>query len=70
MAPIRRSIQTLYKAPIKISETTTLKAAGFRNGRQVTRVSVAEYWKFPPRTYTAQIFISDLEAGKPMDRRS
>jgi hypothetical protein len=52
---------TLYRKPIKIDQTTTLKAAGFKGDKQVTRVSVADYWKFPPVPPPPQVFISDLD---------
>ena len=52
---------TLYRKPIKIDQTTTLKSAGFKGDRQVTRVSVADYWKFPPVPPPPEIFISDLD---------
>ena len=51
----------LYRKPIKIDQTATLKAAGFKGEAQVTRVSVADYWKFPPVPPPPQIFISDLD---------
>jgi hypothetical protein len=50
-----------YVQPIKIDRTLTLKAAGFRNGRPVTRVSVANYWKLPPVPDPPHVFVSDLE---------
>ncbi|MGH9633061.1 MAG: NPCBM/NEW2 domain-containing protein [Bryobacteraceae bacterium] len=51
----------VYKAPIRIDRTLTMKAAGFQGARQVTRVSVADYWKFPPVPQPPDVFISDLE---------
>lgn len=51
----------LYRGPIKIDQTTTLKAAGFKRGECATRISVAEYWKFPPVPPPPHVFISDLE---------
>ena len=51
----------LYGKPIKIDKTLVLKAAGFRNGRPVTRVSVANYWKMPPTPDPPNVFVSDLE---------
>jgi hypothetical protein len=57
---------TLYKAPIKIDETLTLKAAGFKAGKMATRISVAEYWKFPTVPPPPDVYISDL---KPVDQR-
>jgi hypothetical protein len=48
-------------ATILIDRTTTLRAAGFRAGRQATRVSTAEYWKFPPVPPPPDLHISDLE---------
>lgn len=61
----------LYRSPIKINESLRLKAAGFQNGQQVTRVSLAEYWKLPPAPSPPQVFVSDLEpvqqwTGEPL----
>jgi NPCBM/NEW2 domain/Fn3 associated len=50
----------LYRKPIEINQTTRLQAAGFRAGQRLTRVSVAEYWKFPPAPPPPDIHISDL----------
>ena len=52
---------TLYRKPIQIDRSLTLQAAGFRNGAPVTRVSVADYWKFPRIPPPPDVFISDLE---------
>ena len=52
---------TLYNKPIKIDRSVTLKAAGFDRGEQLTRVSVADYWKFPPVPPPPDIYISDLD---------
>ncbi|MBZ5564118.1 MAG: NPCBM/NEW2 domain-containing protein [Acidobacteriia bacterium] len=51
----------LYRAPIKIENTTLLKVAGFKGERPVTRVSEAKYWKYPPWPDPPQVFISDLQ---------
>jgi len=51
----------LYTKPIQIDRSTKLQAAGFRAGERVTRVSVAEYWKFPPVPPPPEVHISDLE---------
>ena len=55
------SNSTLYRQPIKIDKTTTLKAAGFRGGECLTQVSTAEYWKFPPVPPPPSVFVSDLD---------
>jgi hypothetical protein len=60
------SSSTPYKTPIKVDETLTLKAAGFKAGTRVTRVSVAEYWKFPPVPPPSEVYISDLEPVKQL----
>jgi hypothetical protein len=52
---------TLYQNPIKIADTTLLKAAGFKGEKPVTRISEAEYWKYPARPDPPQVFVSDLE---------
>jgi len=51
----------LYTAPIKIKDTSVLKAAGFAGSRQVTRTSVANYWKFPPVPPPPDVFVSDAQ---------
>lgn len=51
----------LYEEPVRISETTILKAAGFKNGRQVTRVSTGIYTKMPPMPDPPDLFLSDLK---------
>ena len=51
----------LYRKPIKIDKTLTLKAAGFKGADRVTRVSVADYFKFPPTPPPPEVFISDLD---------
>ena len=51
----------LYNQPIQIDRTVTLRAAGFRQGQHVTRVSVAEYWRFPPVPPPPDIHVSDLD---------
>jgi hypothetical protein len=60
--PIHSS--TLYTGPIKISETTRLKTAGFIGRRQVTRISTANYWKLPEVPELPDLYISDLEPGE------
>jgi hypothetical protein len=52
----------VYRGPIPIERASRLKAAGFRAGQRVTRISVAEYWKFPPVPPPPEIHVSDLEA--------
>lgn len=51
----------VYQKPVKIDATTVLKAAGYRKGQQVTRVSEAVYNKFPPPPPPPDVFASDLE---------
>jgi hypothetical protein len=63
----------LYRGPIPIEQTSRLNAAGFRAGQRVTRISVAEYWKFPPVPRPPEIHVSDLEGvsmwtGDPQPR--
>ena len=63
----------LYTNPIQIDKTTKLQAAGFRSGERLTRVSVAEYWKFPPVPPPPEVYISDLDSieqwtGEPKPR--
>jgi NPCBM/NEW2 domain/Chitobiase/beta-hexosaminidase C-terminal domain len=55
------SASPLYRNPIHISETATLKAAGFKGGMQVTRISEARYWKHPPVPDPPEVFVSDLD---------
>jgi hypothetical protein len=55
------SNSTLYRQPIKIDKTTTLKAAGFRDGECLTQVSTAEYWKFPAVPPPPSVYVSDLD---------
>jgi len=50
-----------YQRPIQIDKTTTLKAAGFRGEKPVTRISEAHYWKFPPVPDPPDVFVSDLD---------
>jgi len=50
-----------YRRPIQIDQTTTLKAAGFRGEKSVTRISEAHYWKYPPVPDPPGVFVSDLE---------
>jgi hypothetical protein len=52
----------LYRGPIRISETTVLRTAGFRGETRVTHVSSAQYWKIPPTPPPPDIFLSDLPA--------
>jgi hypothetical protein len=49
-----------YTKPVKINRTATLKAAGFRGACQVTRVSTADYWKFPRTPPPPEVYASDL----------
>lgn len=51
----------LYREPIKIDKTLTLKAAGFRSNQRVTRTSAADYWKFPPVPPPPSVQVSDLD---------
>jgi len=51
----------LYRAPIKIDEETSLKAAGFKGEKPVTRISEAKYWKYPAWPDPPQVFVSDLK---------
>lgn len=51
----------LYRKSILIEETTTLKAAGFKGGSRVTRVSEAKYWKHPSPVNPPDVFVSDLK---------
>lgn len=51
-----------YTRPIVIDQTTVLKAAGFRGGKRVTRISEAAYWKYPPVPNPPDIFASGLKA--------
>jgi hypothetical protein len=50
----------LYQTSIKINKTTTLKAAGFKGEKLVTRISEASYWKYPSLPDPPEIFVSDL----------
>ncbi len=50
-----------YEQPIQIDKTVTLKAAGFRSEKPVTRVSEAHYWKYPPVPDPPEVFVSDLD---------
>ena len=63
-------VSALYRKPIKIDQTTTLKTAGFKGDKRVTRVSIADYWKFPPVPPPPQIFISDLDPVSLWDGRA
>jgi hypothetical protein len=54
----------LYMEPVRISETTILKAAGFRYDRQVTRVSTGVYSKMPPMPDPPDVFVSDLKPAR------
>jgi hypothetical protein len=51
----------LYRKPIPIEKTATLKATGFKGLRPVTRVSEAKYWKYPPVVDPPDVFVSDLD---------
>jgi nicotinamidase-related amidase len=51
----------LYSQPIKVNESATLKAAGFKDGKQVTRVSTANYWRVPNVPPPPDVYVSDLE---------
>ncbi|MDR1981699.1 MAG: NPCBM/NEW2 domain-containing protein [Tannerellaceae bacterium] len=55
------SKSTLYTAPLNISETTTLRAAAFRKGKQVSLASLSYYAKMaaqlPPKP---DIYLEDL----------
>lgn len=48
-----------YEAPIKIDATTQLKAAGFKGSSRVTRISTADYWKYPPAPEPPHEFLSE-----------
>ncbi len=50
----------LYQRPIKINETTLLKAAGFKGETLVTRISEAQYWKYPPVPNPPNVYVSEL----------
>ena len=56
----------LYQRPIKINETTLLKAAGFEGVTAITRISEAQYWKYPPVPDPADVFVCDL---KPINEK-
>lgn len=51
----------LYQKPIRITETTILKAAGFKGEKPVTRISEATYWKSPPAVDPPDAFVSDMD---------
>ena len=51
----------VYRKPVPIEDTATLKAAGFRGGKPVTRISEARYWKYPPVPDPPDVFLSDME---------
>ena len=51
----------LYVKPIPIEDNAVLKAAGFRGGQAVTRVSEARYSKYPKVADPPDVFLSDLE---------
>ena len=48
-----------YLRPIKINETTVLKAAGFKGDDLVTRISEAQYWKYPPVPNPPDVLVSE-----------
>jgi hypothetical protein len=52
---------TRYQHPIQIDKTVTLKAAGFKGEKPVTRISEARYWKYPPVPDPPEVFVSDLD---------
>jgi hypothetical protein len=49
----------LYQRPVKINETTLLKAAGFKGDTLLTRISEAQYWKYPPVPNPPGVFVSE-----------
>jgi nicotinamidase-related amidase len=51
----------LYIAPLTVSETTTVRAAAFRKGKQVSLVSMAHYVKMPTPPPTPDVFLEDLK---------
>jgi nicotinamidase-related amidase len=51
----------LYTGPVKISESSQLKTAGFIGRKQVTRISTADYWKLPEIPELPDVYLSDLE---------
>jgi len=55
---------TLYSEPIKISESSQLKTAGFIGRKQLTRISTADYWKLPETPELPDLYLSDLEPAK------
>lgn len=50
-----------YESPILIDQTAQLKAAGFKAGVAVTRVSEAQYWKYPVVPDPPSVFVSELD---------
>jgi nicotinamidase-related amidase len=50
-----------YQHPIQIDNTVTLKAAGFKGEKPVTRISEAHYWKYPSVPDPPEVFVSDLD---------
>lgn len=50
----------LYRHPVVVKETCTLKAAGFRRGKQITLPSKADFTRIPPTPPSADVFLSEL----------
>ena len=50
-----------YTGPVRITETTVLRATAFRDDRQVARVSDSHYLRIPPAPPAPTVHLSDLE---------
>jgi nicotinamidase-related amidase len=52
----------LYTAPLKIDETATLRAAAFRDGKQVSLLSLSHYVKMPSQIPPVpDVYLEDLD---------
>jgi hypothetical protein len=50
-----------YHAPLTLTETTTLAAAAFRDGKQVSLVSDAYFVRLPPEPAKPDVYLDDLD---------
>jgi nicotinamidase-related amidase len=51
---------TLYTGPLEITETTTLRALAYRQGKPVSLPSLAHYIKMPPLPPLPNVYLEDL----------